>query len=216
VSWLRKRRDFYTKKAKQEGYRSRAAYKLLQIDKKFKLFHENQTIIDLCGAPGGFSQVARDQTSRKGHIFLVDIARIKQIPNIKEIIKGDITKLSTIVQLQESLKKHGSEVKEIVVLADCSPNVSGHWPTDHARQIWLAEVALGISNYFLAEKFLTKVFQGEFFNELLKKIKNDYKNVKIHKPETSRKRSAETYIIASERINREVSRYNRQFLILDE
>ncbi|MFX0084152.1 MAG: SAM-dependent methyltransferase [Candidatus Hodarchaeota archaeon] len=213
---MRKRRDYYTKKAKQEGYRSRAAYKLLQIDKKFNLFHENQAIIDLCGAPGGFSQVARDQTCQKGDIFLVDLARIKPIPHITEIIKGDITKISTIVQLQECLKKHGSEEKEIVVLADCSPNVSGHWLTDHARQIWLAEVALGISNYFLAEKFLTKVFQGQLFKKYILKIKNVYKIVKIHKPETSRKRSAETYIIASERLNRDVPRYNRESLILDE
>lgn len=101
-------------------------------------------------------------------------------------------------------------------MADCSPNVSGHWLTDHARQIWLAEVALGISNYFLAEKFLTKVFQGQLFKKYILKIKNVYKIVKIHKPETSRKRSAETYIIASERLNRDVPRYNRESLILDE
>jgi len=144
------------------------------------------------------------------------LARIKQIPYIKEIIKGDITKLSTINQLQNSLRKHGSEEKEMVVLADCSPNISGAWITDQAKQLWLAEVALGISNFFLAEKFLTKVFQGEFFQELLKKIKISYKNVKSHKPQTSRKRSAEIYIVATERKNKEVQRYNKQFLLLDD
>jgi 23S rRNA (uridine2552-2'-O)-methyltransferase len=216
VLQLRKRRDFYAKKAKHEGFRSRAAYKLLQIEKKFHLFQSNQTIIDLCGAPGGFSQVARDQTKKKGDIFLVDLARIKSIPYIKEIIKGDITEISTIIHLQESIKKHGSLDKEVVVLADCSPNVSGNWTTDHARQIWLSEVALGISNYFLAEKFVTKVFQGEFYPELLKKIRAIYNQVKIHKPETSRKRSAETYIIAKERKNREVPLFNKDYLILEE
>lgn len=147
---------------------------------------------------------------------MVDLARIKQIPYIKEIIKGDITKLSTITQLQNSLRRNGSEEKEMVVLADCSPNLSGAWITDRAKQIWLAEVALGISNFFLAEKFLTKVFQGEFFQELLKKIKISYKNVKSHKPKTSRKGSAEIYIVATERKNKEVQRYNKQFLLLDD
>ncbi|UCG90273.1 MAG: RlmE family RNA methyltransferase [Candidatus Heimdallarchaeota archaeon] len=205
----------YTKKAKSEGYRSRAAYKLLQIDKKFKLFHGNQTVIDLCGAPGGFSQIARDRSKGKSQIFLVDIARIKPIPNITEIIKGDITELQTILHLQKNLEKYKADTNEIIVLADCSPNVSGHWATDHARQIWLAEVALGISNYFLAEKFLTKVFQGEYFHELLGKIKASYQNVKTYKPPTSRKQSAEIYIIAKNNRNRGTERYNRRHLVED-
>ncbi len=216
VLTLPKKRDMYTKQAKSEGYRSRAAYKLLQIDKKFKLFHGNQTVIDLCGAPGGFSQIARDRSVGKARIFLVDIARIKSIPNITEIIKGDITELHTILQLQKSLEKHEANNNEIIVLADCSPNVSGHWITDHARQIWLAEVALGISNYFLAEKFLTKVFQGEYFQELLEKIKASYQNVKTYKPPTSRKQSAEIYIIAINNKNRGTDRYNRNHLVEDE
>ncbi|MHA2203706.1 MAG: RlmE family RNA methyltransferase [Candidatus Hodarchaeales archaeon] len=213
---LPKMRDMYTKKAKAEGYRSRAAYKLLQIDKKFKLFHRNQTVIDLCGAPGGFSQIARDRSHGKARIFLVDIARIKSIPNITEIIKGDITKLQTILQIQKSLENHGADTNEIIVLADCSPNVSGHWSTDHARQIWLAENALGISNYFLAKKFLTKVFQGEEYQELLEKIKGSYQDVKAYKPPTSRKQSAEIYIIAINNKNKSSKRYNRLHLVKSE
>jgi 23S rRNA (uridine2552-2'-O)-methyltransferase len=216
VLYLAKKRDVYTKKAKREGYRSRAAYKLLQIDEKFNLFHDEQTVIDLCGAPGGFSQIARDQTNGKARIFLVDIARIKSIPNITEIIKGDITELKTVLQLQKSLEKYRANLNEIIVLSDCSPNISGHWTTDHARQIWLAEVALGISNYFLAEKFITKVFQGEYLNELLQKINEFYENVRIFKPPTSRKKSAETYIIATKGKNRGLERYNRNHLELSE
>ena len=215
VLYLRKKRDVFTKKAKSEGYRSRAAYKLLQIDKKFKLFNVKQIVIDLCGAPGGFSQTARDQTQGKARIFLVDKARVKSIPNITEIIKGDITKLPTVLQLQRSIEKYRVN-NEIIVLADCSPNVSGHWATDHARQIWLAEVALGISNYFLAEKFLTKVFGGEYLPELLQKIKASYNNIKIYKPPTSRKESAETYIIATESKKRGKEQYNQDYLVLDE
>ncbi len=169
----------------------------------------------MCGAPGGFSQIARDQTKGKARIFLVDIARVKAIPNITEIIKGDITKLSTVLQLQRSIEKYRVN-NEIIVLADCSPNVSGHWATDHARQVWLAEVALGISNYFSAEKFITKVFEGEYLLELLQKIKASYNNVKIYKPATSRKESAETYIIATESKNRNKEEYNQDYLVLDE
>lgn len=212
--YLRKKRDFYSKKAKQEGFRSRAAYKLLQIDKKFNIFRENQTIIDLCGAPGGFSQIARDQTQSKAAIFLVDMARVRPIPKITEIIQGDITQLDTIHLLQESIIKHGVEHREHIVLADCSPNVSGHWVTDHARQIWLAEVSLGISNYFLASAFLTKVFHGEYFKDLIAKIKEYYEVVKVHKPPTSRSSSAETYIVATKGKGRGKVKYNIAFLLL--
>lgn len=210
---LPKKRDIYTKRAKSEGYRSRAAYKLLQIDKKFNIFHNIQTVIDLCGAPGGFSQIARDRSHGKARIFLVDIARVKPIPNITEIIKGDITKFQTILQIQKSLECHKADENEIVILADCSPNVSGQWITDHARQIWLTETALGISNYFLAEIFITKVFQGEYYQDLLEKIKESYRDVKTYKPPTSRKKSAEMYIIAINNKNRSSKRYNRLYLV---
>ncbi|MHA2329308.1 MAG: SAM-dependent methyltransferase [Candidatus Hodarchaeales archaeon] len=213
---MRRKRDRYTKKAKSEGYRSRAAYKLFQIDEKFKLFHENQIIIDLCGAPGGFSQVSRDLTKGKANIFLIDMARIKTIPNITEIIKGDITKLTTILLLQEKVTRYMSKDKEIFVLADCSPKVSGNWNTDHARQIWLAEVALGISNFFLAEKFLTKVFQGEELKKFLMKIREFYSKVNIFKPPTSRMKSSETYIIAIDRKEKRNEQFDRKCLISDE
>lgn len=141
---------------------------------------------------------------------------MKPIPKITEIIQGDITKLSTIQKLQESIERSCPEENEIIVLADCSPNVSGHWTTDHSRQIWLTEVALGISNYFLANKFITKVFQGEFLEELLQKIKTFYLNVKIFKPPTSRKESAETYIIAADRNKIDKKRYDKSCLVFDE
>ncbi|MFX0185280.1 MAG: SAM-dependent methyltransferase [Candidatus Hodarchaeota archaeon] len=206
----------YSKQAKKEGYRSRAAYKLLQIDEKFNLFGGKQTVIDLCGAPGGFSQIVRDRSRGRAKIFLVDLSRVKPIPKITDIIQGDITKLSTILKLRESIERSCSEEDEIVVLADCSPNVTGHWITDHSRQIWLTEVALGISDFFLANKFITKVFQGEFLEELLKKIKTSYLNVKRYKPLTSRKESAETYIIATDRIRKDKKLYDKSCLVLDE
>jgi 23S rRNA (uridine2552-2'-O)-methyltransferase len=216
VHHLRKKRDTYSKQAKREGYRSRAAYKLQQIDKKFKLFKDNHLVIDLCGAPGGFSQIARDKSQGRAKIFLVDLARVKPIPKVTEIIQGDITKFSTIMRLQESIEKNRSGEEKIIVLADCSPNVSGHWTTDHSRQIWLTEVAFSISNYFLADKFITKVFQGEFLDELLQKIKASYLSVKIFKPPTSRKESAETYIIATDRAKTDNKLFDKSCLVLND
>ena len=216
VQILRKKRDFYTKKAKREGYRSRAAYKLLQIDKKYKIFQPGQLVIDLCGAPGGFSQIARDRTKETATIFLVDLARIKPIPGITKVLKGDITSQSTILQLQQEVERYLKPSLELVVLADCSPNVSGNWVTDHARQIWLSEVALGIANYFLADKFLTKVFQGELFKSFINKIRIYYKEVRIYKPSTSRKTSAETYIVGEKRLDLNISRFNPESLFKGE
>lgn len=172
---------------------------MLQIDQKFELFHDKQTVIDLCGAPGGFSQIALKRSQGKAKIFLVDKARVKPIAQIS-IVTGDITKRSTVVRIREELERTGTMKNEIVVLADCSPNVSGHWSTDQARQIWLSEVALGIANYFQAAKFVTKVFQGEQLSRFLRKIRNDFQEVKEFKPPTSRKRSAEMYVIATKRM----------------
>ena len=216
MSELRKRRDVYTKRAKQEGYRSRAAYKLIQINKKFQIFNENQIVIDLCGAPGGFSQIARDATNGRAEIFLVDIARIKTIPGISNIIKGDITDYKTILKLKANIEQILDKKREIIVLADCSPNVSGNWSTDHSRQIWLSEVALGISNYFLADSFLTKVFQGELLKAFITSIKAYYMDVKTFKPPTSRKSSSETYVIAQRRKETQMVRFSKNSLYNDE
>ena len=213
---MRKRRDIYTKKAKQEGYRSRAAYKLLQIDKKYNIFKQKQLVIDLCGAPGGFSQIARDCTKGEVKIFIVDLARIKPFPGITKIIKGDITNYSTILQLQQEVNKYLKDTTNIIVLADCSPNVSGNWATDHARQIWLSEVSLGIANYFLADNFLTKVFQGEYFKAFMNEISTYYSEVKAYKPPTSRKTSAETYIIAQKRRKLNINLFDQNSLHKDE
>ncbi len=216
MSKLRKRRDIYTKRAKKEGYRSRSAYKLIQINKKFKIFNQNQIVIDLCGAPGGFSQIARDTTNGSANIYLVDLARTKSIPGITNIIKGDITDYKTILQLRETVEKVLSNSNQIIVLADCSPNVSGNWATDHSRQIWLSEVALGIANYFLADTFLTKVFQGEFLKDFVKTINTYYGDVKTYKPPTSRKSSSEAYIIAQRRKEIQLDRFSKESLYKDE
>lgn len=213
---MRKRRDVYTKRAKKEGYRSRAAYKLLQINQKFQIFSSKQLIIDLCGAPGGFSQVARDCTKNQAMIILIDLARIKPFPGVNKIIKGDITDTSTILKIRKYVEEKQGEYPELVVLADCSPDVSGNWVTDHARQIWLSEVALGISNYCIANTFLTKIFQGELSKPFIDKIKQHYRNVNSFKPPTSRKASAEMYIIAQKRLKTDKQQFDSNVLYKDE
>ena len=213
---MRKKRDVYTKRAKQEGHRSRAYYKLQQIDRKYKIFKKKQLVIDLCGAPGGFSQVARDCTNGTATIILVDLAKIKPIPGISNIIKGNIARQSTVLKIRETVEYNQSVYRDIVVLADCSPNVSGNWPTDHAIQIWLSEVALGISNYFLASKFVSKAFQGESFTNFIEKVKINFEDVKISKPPTSRKTSAEVYVIAQKRRDLKLKLYDINSLLTDD
>ena len=211
-----KKRDVYTKRAKNEGYLSRAAYKLLQINSKFHIFSSRQIVIDLCGAPGGFSQVARDCTKNQAMIILIDLARIKPIPGVNKIIKGDITNTSTILKIRKYVEDNQDKYPQLIVLADCSPNVSGNWATDHARQIWLSEVALGISNYCQAYTLITKIFQGELSKSFIEKIKQHYQNVNLFKPPTSRKASAETYIIAQKRLRTDKQQFDIDLLYKDE
>lgn len=211
----RRKRDQFTKKAKKEGFRSRAAYKIEEIDKKFDIFKPGRTYIDLCGAPGGFSQIARDRTLNKSRILLVDLARIREIPGVR-IIKGDITNLVTIKKIRSILDEWGRSESEIVVMADCSPKVSGSWNTDHEIQIWLSKNALGIANYYLAKIFITKVFQGMQYKSFLEEVNKFYSDVKAYKPSVSRTKSAETYIIAKKRKNQYERRFNEDLLYLDE
>lgn len=192
----RRRRDEYRKRAKVEGYRSRAAYKLAQIDSKFKLIHKGDTIVDLCAAPGGWSQYASKKVGEKGRVIAVDQVNIKPIENVANIC-GDITAFEEILKTIEEVLK---DKKADVVLSDCSPSVSGNWSLDHARQIFLAEASLKIATKILKPggNFVVKVFQGDLLEEFITKIKRRFKFVKRLKPKASRKKSAEIYIITKD------------------
>lgn len=187
--------DSYQKKAKAEGYKSRAAFKIKAIQKKFNIIKKGDVVVDLCGAPGGFSQIINDIIGFKGKILLVDIANVHGIEAV--CIKGDITeetvKLRIIRKVDELTNKNSVDV----VVADCSPNVSGHWATDHSRQIWLAENVLDIAYRLKSNNLICKVFMGEFFDEFTSNVKKKYTNVRYYKPEASRKESAEIYLIAT-------------------
>jgi len=191
--WLKKRRrDFYYRKAKLEGLRSRAAYKLEQLDKKFKIFKGVKKVLDLCCAPGGWLQYSLSRIGDDGLIIGVDLVEIAPLPNVY-FIRGDITREET---LEKIVKVANGKID--LVLSDCSPNVSGIWELDHARQIYLAETSLKIARKVLRKggKFVVKVFQGDLFNNYLDKVRAFFKMVKVTKPEASRKESAEMYIIA--------------------
>ncbi len=158
----------------------------------------------------------RDCTNNNAKIILIDLARIKPFPGVNKIIKGDITDRSTALKIQKFVEKTQDQYPELIVLADCSPNVSGNWATDHARQIWLSEVALGISNFCKAETFLTKIFQGELSKPFIEKVKLQYKQVNIYKPPTSRKASAETYIVAQKRVETDTLQFDTKLLYRDD
>lgn len=191
--WTRKRKkDFYYRKAKIESLRSRAAYKLDQLDRKFKIFKGVKKVLDLCCAPGGWLQYSLSRVGNNGLVIGVDLSEISPLPNVY-FIRGDITREET---LEKIVKTAGGKID--LVLGDCSPNVSGIWELDHARQIFLAERALKIAEKILKRggKFIVKVFQGDLFNEYLDKVKRVFRNVRVTKPEASRKESAEMYIVA--------------------
>lgn len=189
--WFNERKkDFYYKKAKKENLRSRAAFKIIQLNNKFKLIKQGDSVLDLGCAPGGWLKALKDIVSEKGIVLGVDLQPITPLPKVKFIL-GDITNENTL-----------NEIKEIsssfdVITSDCSPNVSGNWEVDHARQIFLAEKSLETCDQLLTEggNFIVKVFQGEFFNEFIEKMKKMFEKVIISKPDASRKRSAEIYVV---------------------
>jgi len=187
-------KDHYYKKAKKERYRSRASFKLLQLNKKFKIIKKGDRILDLGAAPGGWSQIALELSGDEGLVLAVDIQRIKRFENENFYsIKGDFTKKETIEKIYEIL-----ENKADVIISDASPKLSGIRDIDHLLSIELAETVLNISGEILKPggNIIIKAFQGEEFRNLLQKIKKMFRLVKTTKPQSSKQKSSEMYIIA--------------------
>ena len=186
----RDQRDHYYWKAREEGYRARSAYKLLQINQRFHLIRKGDSVVDLGAAPGGWLQVACELSG--GKIVGVDLAEIEPIPGVITF-KADITKESTVNLIKDAIGGSAD-----VVICDAAPNLSGTWDIDHARSIDLARSALTIAEKLLKPggSFLTKVFQGDMFNDYLKDVRREFSRVQAHSPQASRKESAEIYIIA--------------------
>lgn len=192
--WLKEHfADPYVKKAQQEGYRCRAAYKLLEIHKKYHLIKPPMNVVDLGAAPGGWSQVVAKLLQHHGKIFALDILPMEPIAHV-DFIQGDFQEETVYGQLREQI---GTQ-KIDVVLSDIAPNMSGIIVSDQAKVFYLAELALDFAQKVLKPggTFLVKVFQGGDFEAYHKQLRANFKSIKVCKPDASRDRSKEVYLLA--------------------
>jgi 23S rRNA (uridine2552-2'-O)-methyltransferase len=192
-AWMREHvTDFFVKQAKKEGYRSRAAYKLIEIAERDHLLAPGITIVDLGAAPGGWSQVAIERLGPNGRVIAVDFREMLPLPGVT-FVQGDFTEASVLAQLEETLGKCPVDL----VISDMSPNISGIGMVDQARGMHLAELALDFSLTRLNSggNFLVKVFQGSGFDEFLRIMRGSFNRVVTRKPGASRGRSSELYLL---------------------
>jgi 23S rRNA (uridine2552-2'-O)-methyltransferase len=193
-AWVQDRkRDYYYKKAKEEKYRSRATYKLFQAVQKYHFIKKGDVVIDLGAAPGGWVQAASEIVGNKGFVLGVDLKSIEPFrqPNVRTIV-DDITEQETPQRILEMLPK-----KADVVISDASPNISGIWEVDHARQIDLAQQSLKIALETLRPfgNFFVKVFQGDMLKDFIKKFEKHFEITRVIKPKASRAKSSEIFIL---------------------
>ena len=192
--WLQRHvKDPYVRKARAEGFRSRAAYKLLEINTRDRLFMPGTLVVDLGAAPGGWSQVAAQKVAPGGKVIAVDLLEIAPISNVA-VLRGDCREAGIQAQLVEAL---GGQ-KADAVLSDMSPNISGIASADQARAAELVQMAMDFCREWLQKEgvLLVKVFQGEEFAGLLKELKSMFREVRTLKPAASREESRETYLLA--------------------
>ncbi len=191
--WLQEHfSDPYVKQAKAAGYRSRAAFKLLELQEKDKLFKPGMTLVDLGAAPGGWSQVAADLLKSNGKIIAMDLLPMDPIPGVT-FIQGDFLELDVLTQLQTLLTQPVDWV-----LSDMAPNLSGVTSADQARSVYLVECAIDFAQKTLKPGggFLAKGFQGAGFDDIVKLLRSCFTKVVIRKPDASRARSSELYFLA--------------------
>jgi 23S rRNA (uridine2552-2'-O)-methyltransferase len=189
--WLRRHvTDPYVRKAREQGYRSRAAYKLLEMDQREKLFRPGATVLDLGAAPGSWSQIAAEKTRPGGKVIAVDLLEIAPISGVT-VLKGDFRD----AKLLEALEGRRADV----ILSDVLPNLSGIANVDQTRAAELTYAALELCQKALKPNgiFVVKAFHGEAFDEVLQRLKHDFVKVVVRKPEASRGESRETYVVAS-------------------
>jgi len=186
--------EYYYKKAKKERYRSRASFKLLQLNNKFKIIKRGYKVLDLGAAPGGWSQVALELVGDDGLVLAVDLQRIKKFENENfHFIQGDFTQKETLALIYNIL-----ENKADAIISDASPKLSGIKDIDHLISIELAETVLNIAGKILKPggNIIIKAFQGEEYKNLLEKTRKMFKLVKTTKPKSSKQKSSEMYIVA--------------------
>lgn len=185
--------DEYVKRAQREGYRSRAAFKLLEIQDKDRLLKPGQVVVDLGAAPGGWSQVARELVGPTGLVLALDILPMEAVPGVI-FIQGDFRDEGAPERLRESLDGRAVDI----VISDMAPNISGMAAVDQPRAMYLCELALDFARETLKTggDFLVKVFQGEGFDHYMLEVKRSFARVTIRKPMASRRHSREVYIVA--------------------
>jgi 23S rRNA (uridine2552-2'-O)-methyltransferase len=185
--------DPWVKKAQQAGWRSRAVFKLEELDKKFRLMKRGSVVVDLGAAPGGWSQYAARKVLPGGRVIALDLLEMEPLDGV-EFIQGDFTEDIALQQLQASL----GNAQVDLVMSDMAPNISGMRSVDQPRSMYLAELALDLARKVLTSggSFVTKVFQGEGFEELVQECRKSFKVVRICKPAASRQESRETYVVA--------------------
>ena len=190
--YIEKKREYFYNEAKRKGYRSRSAFKLKQIQKKYKIIRKNDYILDLGAAPGGWSQVLNEMVREKGKIIGVDLLFIQPIEGVI-FLQDDITKKSTLEKIINII----GDKRIDVILSDMSPNISGNYTIDQAKSIYLCEKSLNLAEILLKENgnFLCKLFMGEDFEIFLIEFKKKFKKTKIFSPPASRKSSSEIYLI---------------------
>jgi 23S rRNA (uridine2552-2'-O)-methyltransferase len=190
----RQQNDPYVKRARDEGYRARAAYKLIELDEKDHLFKNARRVVDLGAAPGSWCQVARARLGDAGTVIALDILPMEPIAGVT-FIEGDFREEEVLGQLEDAL---GGE-KVDLVLSDMAPNLSGIGPSDQARSVYLAELALAFATDWLdiSGTLVVKVFQGAGFDELLTEFRQSFRTVKVRKPQASRSESREVYLVGT-------------------
>ena len=192
--WLKEHfSDVYVKRAKSEGFRARSAYKLIEINERYKIIKPGMTVVDLGAAPGGWSQYVAQLVGSKDRVFALDILPMQSIAGV-EFIQGDFTKDEIVKILLDILQ--GKKVD--VVLSDMAPNLSGVKVVDQMRALELAKMAFNFAGLVLKQNgtFLLKTFQGGEFDELLKGLRKQFSDVKVIKPDASRARSSEVFLLA--------------------
>ena len=196
VRWMNEHlKDEFVKKAQKEGYRSRAAYKLLEIIDKNQIIKTGFKVLDLGAAPGGWSQVAIKIVGKTGQVIATDILPVESITNV-EFLQGDFTEEIIYNKLLSLTNKQ----KINVVLSDMAPNMSGQISIDQPKSMYLAELALDMATKVLSHNghFVVKIFQGDGFDTFVQNTRKKFEKVVIRKPKASRPRSKEVYLIASQ------------------
>lgn len=191
--WLEAHRaDAFVRQATEAGYRSRAAYKLAEIDDRDRILAPGQVVVDLGAAPGGWSQVAAERSRPGGRVIAIDRLEMAPLPDVR-IIQGDFEEAATLARLEAALAGRAVDL----VLCDMAPNISGVRASDQARAMGLAELALDFADRHLEPggTLLVKVFQGSDYPAFLAQMRRRCRQVKVRKPAASRRKSTEQYLL---------------------